>query len=372
MRSSSNGPVARPATALPAKTAAATCCLATLSRSTARLRAVDKGPGTAWSGVEGADSPLVGFGATPQSQAMRRLRRITIAPSAAAAERSPVVDLPSRDCPGTEQEQPGSQRPDGFARSFASHASYAVFGDVPQATGSPPRVHCPSSAKTHAQSVVVAQADPSTVTFGDRSVSASIRVTSRSHAALQSAPSPPSVQRASSARSKHEFGSSPSRTHAPSAASATTAKKGNPVVLTCVPGGASAALQSQARCFSSSHGSAALGKLTSIHAARPPAGGFWGCFAGSAKNAAIVVHCEAQSDAVQGGGSGSVAKARGATRDRDETAKNAREVRVIMDRCYRTCGSRATAWRSGIASDVKAPRARRRPRRPRAARGWRG
>ena len=26
-----------------------------------------KGPGTAWSGVEGADSPLVGFGATPQS-----------------------------------------------------------------------------------------------------------------------------------------------------------------------------------------------------------------------------------------------------------------------------------------------------------------
>ena len=58
--------VARPATRLPAKTVAATCCLATSSRSTARLRAVDKGPGTAWSGVEGPD-PLVGFGATPQS-----------------------------------------------------------------------------------------------------------------------------------------------------------------------------------------------------------------------------------------------------------------------------------------------------------------
>ena len=61
------GAVARPATTLPAKTAALTCRLATLSRSTARLRAVDNGPGTAWSGVEGADSPLMGFGATPQS-----------------------------------------------------------------------------------------------------------------------------------------------------------------------------------------------------------------------------------------------------------------------------------------------------------------
>ena len=62
-----HGPT-RPATGLPAKTAALTCPVATLSRSTARLRAVDKGPGTAWSGVEGADSPLVGFGATPQSR----------------------------------------------------------------------------------------------------------------------------------------------------------------------------------------------------------------------------------------------------------------------------------------------------------------
>ena len=306
-----------------------------------------------WSGVEGADSPLVGFGATPQSQEMRCLRRIAIAPSAAAAERSHAVDLPSRDCPGTEQEQPGSQSPDGFARSFASHASYAVFGDVPHATGSSPNEHCPSSSKTHAHAVFVAQADPSTVTFGARSVSASIRVTSRSHAALQSAPSPPITQRASSARSKHELGSSPSRTHAPSAASATTAKKGSPVVLTWVPGGASAALQSQARCFSSSHGSAALGRLTSIHAARPLAGGFWGCFAGSAKKDAVIVHCEAQSDAVQGGGCGSVAKARGATRDRNETTKNASEVRMIMDRCYRTSGSRATAWRSGFAFNVE-------------------
>ena len=99
MRSSSNSQVARPATRLPAKTVAATCRLATSSRSTARLRAVDQGPGTAWSGAYGADSPLVGFGATPQISECASSGRVTLGacpPSAPALARCPSPPRPSR------------------------------------------------------------------------------------------------------------------------------------------------------------------------------------------------------------------------------------------------------------------------------------